>query len=610
MAKPTNSVQQKAVLHVRDFVIDSERLSSSQKEKLFDVYDGWKSFKEKKSADWSTSFKVNKAHQVVETIVPRLTAKDPRWIVTGKGVDGNPEHAIAVQDYLTYIFEEYKLIEPIRLWAKSMIIYGNAQARVVYKYEMARSVLKTPIKETETIIDDEGNEIESENKIETEEVISGHYPTIENISWTDFKVDPRYTLLEDMPGVSQTLNGARLADLYKDKDAFNLDQVKDLGALQSFQDDQAAFKTRVFQITGIQSTITKSLDLNALSVEKFYGYFNISKGNDPKKERLYEIWVVDDSVCIKFKEILGLPFEAIKAFEDPEQFFATGFVEPILEMMNEMNFKKNSASTYINNSLNRSWLWSPQSGVNPASLVSKPNNIIVASNGVRVAQENLQEIPMSQVPNDYFQEGNDLERQMQSMSFTVDTSNPRNQQALTNTATGARIKFFESNSVINEIRKHFETGLERLAYKLLLSTFENIEDNIVIKKQGTEEFWDINKELLKDAVLKYQIKIESNSSSFDDIDSRREDALAFFNILQQGKAAGIVSDQALKEGLKEVIGTFEKKNVEKFIDAQDIDSFLGKQQQGGQGQPLPQPEQTPTSPEQLTQAVAGGQLQI
>ena len=68
------------------------------------------------------------------------------------------------------------------------------------------------------------------------------------------------------------------------------------------------------------------------------------------------------------------------------------------------------------------------------------------------------------------------------MTFTVDTSNPNNQQALTNTATGARIKMFESNTVLEEIRKHFEKGLEQLAYKLLDETVDNIEENIVIKK--------------------------------------------------------------------------------------------------------------------------------
>jgi hypothetical protein len=95
---------------------------------------------------------------------------------------------------------------------------------------------------------------------------------------------------------------------------------------------------------------------------------------------------------------------------------------------------------------------------------------------------NLIEIPHRELNSSYFQEQNDIERQIQSQTFTVDTSANKSNQALTNTATGARIKFFESNTVIDELRKHFEEGLERLAYKLLEATFENTKDNIVIKK--------------------------------------------------------------------------------------------------------------------------------
>ena len=71
-------------------------------------------------------------------------------------------------------------------------------------------------------------------------------------------------------------------------------------------------------------------------------------------------------------------------------------------------------------------------------------------------QDGLFEIPMRTLTTDYFQEQNDFERQIQAVTFTVDTGNPNSQQALTNTATGARIKFFESNSVIDSKRKSFE----------------------------------------------------------------------------------------------------------------------------------------------------------
>lgn len=643
MALPSFEIQQKAVLHVRDFMTDSKRLSATHKEKLFDIYSEWKSFSEKKTSDWSTTFKINKAHQVVETVLPRLTAKDPRWIVSPRIPDANPEYANAIQDYLTYLFDEYNLIEPIRLWAKSVLVYGNAYAKVKYKYEIARvsdaedKIVKKPAGLTEE--DSEEGMENLEDEPNTSEEVSGEYPTIENLSWTDVYVDPRYTILEDMPGIVHVDNAVRVANLHKSKRYFNLDKIEDLGKLETFKNDENGYKQRVLQITGIDTQTIKNIDVNALTIQKFYGFFNPDKDEKPEKERLYELHVIDDLILCYYKEITHIPIEDIKAFEDPEQHFATGFVEPIMELQREMNFKKNSASTYINNSLNRSWLWSPNSNVNPRDLISRPNNIIVVEGDVQNALNNLSELPHREVSSDFFQEQNDIERQVQAMTFTVDTSNPRSQQALTNTATGARIKFFESNSVIDEIRKHFEQGLEKLAYKLLLCTFENMEDedNIVFKKQGNEEYWAMNKEMLRNAVTRYSIKVEVNSSSFNDLESRREDAIAFYNILSQAYQMQVITKEALQEGLKEVMATFEKKDAHKYISQQNMDTFLkaqpqngmpgqpgapgemppeqaqeapleGEQAPAGGGSPLPQPERTVDPAELVTNQVAGGSI--
>jgi hypothetical protein len=255
--------------------------------------------------------------------------------------------------------------------------------------------------------------------------------------------------------------------------------------------------------------------------------------------------------------------EDIKCFEGTETHYATGFVEPILGLQQEMNFKKNSTSEYINQALNRNWIWSPNSGVNPADLVSKPGNIIATTKDAATALNNVVELPHRQLPFEYFQEQNDIERQIQGATFTVDTSNARSQQALTNTATGIRVKFFESNSVIDEVRKHFEEGMEKLAYKLLQCTYENMEENIVIKKTDSAGFWEINKELLREAIRRYEIRVEVNSSSFDSIEDRREDAIAAWNMMLQAKQAGI--EVNLEEAFKDILGSFEKKDTSRFI---------------------------------------------
>jgi len=61
-------------------------------------------------------------------------------------------------------------------------------------------------------------------------------------------------------------------------------------------------------------------------------------------------------------------------------------------------------------------------------LISKPNNIIPTSKSVADAMTNLQEIPHRTLDASYFQEQNDFERQIQGLTFTVDTNNSANQQ--------------------------------------------------------------------------------------------------------------------------------------------------------------------------------------
>ena len=137
---------------------------------------------------------------------------------------------------------------------------------------------------------------------------------------------------------------------------------------------------------------------------------------------------------------------------------------------------------------------------------------------------------------------------------------------MTNTATGMRIKFFESNTVIDEVRKHFEQWLERLAYKLLQEIAENSEENITIKQMWDSGFREIHKSAMMDALSKYEINIEAWSSSFDSIENRRDDAIAKGNIALQYAQAWVPIK--MDEVFKDTFNSFEWVNAEKYINNQ------------------------------------------
>lgn len=129
---------------------------STYKDKMLDIYQSVTTFTQERRAQWQTTFKVNKPHEVVNKILPRVMARNPRWLVSFKTDEFDAEDKMltpeqraakletlqdipkAIQDALNFIFEKDSLKKTIRAAAKSMITYGNAYAAVCYKYELGR----------------------------------------------------------------------------------------------------------------------------------------------------------------------------------------------------------------------------------------------------------------------------------------------------------------------------------------------------------------------------------------------------------------------------------------------------------------------------------------
>lgn len=283
--------QENAIKYISSTFDMYKSLLKDYNNRLLEVYKEYSTFTQPKLAEWKTDLKVNKAHEVVNKITPRIMSKVPKFIVSNKPdvlnevdrIDSPEEkmeklknlnmYTIAVQDYLTHVFDKYNLIEPIRLWAKNMIIYGNSFAKIRFRYEMARTT-KTVDKE-EIYIDENGMEQVEKKDKEIEEYVWGEYPTIEVKSWSDIYYDPRYKIFNECPGVIEYTNGVRLGELKRNKDKYiNIDKVELIPSLDSFQKDPDGYRKQLMVISGIDcSTVTEGIDKNALSIKTFYGLY-------------------------------------------------------------------------------------------------------------------------------------------------------------------------------------------------------------------------------------------------------------------------------------------------------------------------------------------------
>ena len=82
--RTTDTQQQSAVLHVTETFRQYKEILQPYYERLLDVYKELNSFKYPKKADWTTTFKVNKMHEVSNKILPRIISRNPKWIVSMK----------------------------------------------------------------------------------------------------------------------------------------------------------------------------------------------------------------------------------------------------------------------------------------------------------------------------------------------------------------------------------------------------------------------------------------------------------------------------------------------------------------------------------------------
>ena len=216
--------------------------------------------------------------------------------------------------------------------------------------------------------------------------------------------------------------------------------------------------------------------------------------------------------------------------------------------------------------MNGKYFWDPMSQVNPNDLFSDSPLIQVWAWNMKWALEWVQEFAFNDLPHYYFSDINDMQRDLQKLTFTVDVTQSQGQTALTNTATWAKISFYEANTVIADIRENIKYFFSDLAYQILDWVYQNIEDSVDIKNLEDKEI-TIDREVFRDALERYEIVIETGTMGIDSQAENRENAIALKNILLEAMQAWVPVD-ALK-AYEQLFLTFDWIEPEHFLKKQD-----------------------------------------
>ena len=116
--KLTIPQQATIVRHIQETFQDYENRLRVWHAEMIDVYEKTRSFKQPKKNKWDTSFKVNKAQEIENKVMPKILANDPKWIVSYQKPDmlemddvKVANMSTAVRDYLHYIFKQQDVKE-------------------------------------------------------------------------------------------------------------------------------------------------------------------------------------------------------------------------------------------------------------------------------------------------------------------------------------------------------------------------------------------------------------------------------------------------------------------------------------------------------------------
>ena len=267
----TPEQQSKVLAHITWTIELADSQSTEYKDEMLDIYESLSTMVMPDTGDNLTRFKVNKAHEILRKVAPRVVAKPPRFLIEPRTdiffdedetkvkweraelIARNNKYAAAARDFLHNIFEDEQFVKRLKLWAIKGLTYGNAFAQVVPKYKMQRKRGKNGVMEHVVWV----------------------LPTIEPVSWTEMYYDARYLFLEDMPWIVRKRKKVSLFAIYNTADYFNLEQIETLSNLSYSSVEDYADK--IYQATGVTNVKTnKGIDKDDLDLEIYEGMFSLT----------------------------------------------------------------------------------------------------------------------------------------------------------------------------------------------------------------------------------------------------------------------------------------------------------------------------------------------
>jgi hypothetical protein len=299
---------------------------------------------------WRSKLFVPWSFTVVETIIPKVFAREPKWRAIARNPDFPEDGPRTVADLLTYQWNHAGMRLKMYDYIKDSLMYSKGYAKVSWKFKTKTTTIQEPVVGKDDVIT---------FKEVTKSEIEHDDPEIEIVDPSDIYVDP--------DAVSGGFGGDALYMIHRKTKT--LDEVKDNPNYKNTGD-------------------IKQTSYADQYMDKLYRYNDNVPSKDKHKDlvEILEYWERDRLIVIANRSVVlrdspnpyhhkEIPFVELDDYRDPHKYYGQSELSVIDPLQREINSIRNQRRDYDNLALNPVILAVPGTLRNPNSAVMAPGAV-------------------------------------------------------------------------------------------------------------------------------------------------------------------------------------------------------------------------------------------
>lgn len=314
-------------------------------------YNNWKGVLDSSLYPWRSKLFIPWSFTVVETIIPKVFARDPKWRAISRNPDFDGEASRVVQDLLTYQWGRLGMRTKMYDFIKDSLMFGKGFAKVSWNFQTKTKTYMEPMV---------GKDDEITFKETKKSNIEHDDPKVEIIDPYDLYVDPDATCLDEAGYVIHRKT-VPLKEIKDNPNYKNVDKIKSANYADQYMDKLARYNESVPQ-----------------------------KDKHKDLVEILEYWEEDRLVVIANRSVVlrdtpnpyhhkKIPFVDLDDYRDPHKFYGQSELSVIDPLQREINAIRNQRRDYDNLALNPVIRMVPGTLRNPNSAVMAPGNVWMVS---------------------------------------------------------------------------------------------------------------------------------------------------------------------------------------------------------------------------------------